>query len=336
MFWFLENYFKKFEVQNCLVCALYAMNAFPILPVRAYCVHQKREVKSSYFKILKFNFWLLMAMNAITLMANISHIILMRDACEKSSFSCFYHFSDYIFILCGILLKHFCVQRIPIYHKFITEWKLIIDNSAKYGFPPLITAQNCRHINIQLISCYAVFFALFPCFVAMGYFIHLLRPDGLAANDYFIYRFILTTHSGLSLILEILQYIQVVVCSRIIAKNTKSHILKTLNERKMNYNGNVMKKLTCFNAYFQASSTNFAVLNRYLTPLYPIWLIFAIITLITNSYLVIDQWGNTDNYFMASIIYLQVRSYLDVCILVFLAISNNLFDRVCILIFFFN
>lgn len=331
----IDNIFRRFEVKNCLVCVLSPMNTLFYFPVKAYCYHQSCFKKQSQiFGVNRLIIGLTIALNLIMCIGNINLIRTMIKICDSGSEICILHFADLIYIVSGILLNIFAAIRIKFYSNYLTEWALIINHSEKFGFIELLTAKNSRNIVTSLMFLYAAFFAMFPACVAIAVFFP--RPSSSDDDDLFLMRFIFSCISAISQTMHALQFIQIILCARTMAENIKSRIEIVFCERALSMEKNFPKSLDSINKFFQSLFLNFKLLNNFVAPLYFVWFFFSMITLITNLYLMIDQWNNMDTFFMANLIFLQVRSYSVVGILIFMTLAFSVYDTVCNFLSFFG
>lgn len=320
----IQTFFKRFEVENCPVCALYPINLVPYLPVKAYCPHSylnRYHSKSAHFKVEKFNQLVNLSISALMLILNLFNIHLMYQKCGKVKEMCFLHLFDFFYGLSGILMCQFATIPVKLHVQYFNGWILTIKNYKKYGFPVLITPRNCRDILVQSAYCYSIL-AIFPPILIGGWFF----PH--EEFDYFLIRVAPTAFSGFIQIVLIILYTQVAFFEHKIACNTRDHIVELMTKKALNcVNQDITENLKLLTNFFQFRQRNFKSFFALVYPLMSIWILFSIICLVTNFYLMIDQWHNIDHYFVASI-YLKIRSYIVVCSLVYMMSIVGLYDKV--------
>lgn len=322
----IDSFFKRFEVKNCLVCALCPLNLVPFLPIKGYCPHSHLKhfnTKSTYFKVEKFNQFICAATSIIMLIGSLFNVNLLYQKCGNDKGMCFLHIFNLFYGLGGVLLSHFASMRVHLYCKYTNGWISTLENGNKYGFPVLITPTNCRDILVHSLCAYLTVFAIFPPLALGGLFFPHEESD-----HYFLVHFGPTAFSGCIQILENILFTQVALFEYKIACNVRDHIIKVMSKRAINY-GDITENLKLFTNFFQLRHMNFKSLITYLHPVFSTWIFFSIICLITNFYLLIDQWYNNDHYFVANFIYLEIRSYVVVCSLIYMMFIVDVYDKVC-------
>lgn len=74
--------------------------------------------------------------------------------------------------------------------------------------------------------------------------------------------------------------------------------------------------------------TNFKYFNRFMIAYSIIWVLYAIISLVINFYLLIDQWDKLVSF---ELVYLELRNYMFLVSMIHLAYTFGSMFRVCVL-----
>lgn len=316
-------FFKRFEVENCFVCAMAPLKIQYPRPTMLFCSHLDKSPNiEPCFKTQPIHSVAVHMCNLTVFAFAVLNFKVMYEVCGKDSGVCFVHFSDELYLFLGLLLSTISTIRIELYVLHLNGWTQLVKNCRDYGVPKMLTSKNCRSIVEQTALIYSIFFLFNGIVITVV--LSTLPPIGDDRNEYVI-QYLCIVFSSLTQFLVTIQVHQLLLCHEAAIDNIKKRLFHKLNHRLLN-TFDVSDFLRKINRCYLGINMNFKSLNDLLLLDNVVWIIFSVVSLILNFYLVLDYWDN--EFVMDKIVSLEIQNNVVILLMANLCRASDKFSKV--------